>query len=144
LIAVEQRIELPDQGDIHASLSGGRERLDQIVVGSCMRMEKPMTTFKMLSAGVIAAAALVTPALAQEATQEPGVMGFNYPDTRYVTGGYGHRFSPGPGFYYRRHYSGLPVGVATVPPPIVTTVVPADAYAYYGEPGGGVAVWQER
>ena len=39
------------------------------------------TTFKTLSAGLIAAAALVTPALAQEATQEPGVFGFNYPDT---------------------------------------------------------------
>jgi hypothetical protein len=101
-----------------------------------------MTTFKTLSAGLIAAAALVTPALAQEATQEPGVFGFNYPDTRYLTGGYGVRASPRPDFYYRRHYFGLPVGVATAPAPVIVTA-PADAYAYYGGPAEGVTVWGE-
>jgi len=60
-----------------------------------------MTTFKILSAGCIAAAMLIAPAMAQEATQEPGAMGFNYPDSRYLTGGYGHKFTPGPRFYYR-------------------------------------------
>jgi hypothetical protein len=105
-------------------------------------MEKPMTTFKTLSAALIAAAALVTPALAQEAIQEPGVFGFNYPDAHYMTGGYGVRATPGPGFYYWRQRSGLPVGVATAPAPIVT-VVPVDPYAYYGEPPG-VTVWYGR
>ena len=100
------------------------------------------TTFKTLSAGLIAAAALVTPALAQEVTLEPGVFGFYYPDTRYMTGGYGVRATPRPGFYYRRYYSGVPVGVATAPAPIVTVVpVPYDSYAYYGEPPG---VWYGR
>ena len=101
-----------------------------------------MTTFKTLSAGLVAAAALVTPALAQEATQEPGVFGFNYPDTRYMTGGYGHRATPGPGFYYRRHYSGLPVGVAAEAPVVTTVPAPVDAYAYYGEPVGPT-VWYQ-
>jgi hypothetical protein len=59
-----------------------------------------MTKLGILSAGFIAAAALITPAMAQGVTQEPGVFGFNYPNTRYVTGGYGVRATPGPGYYY--------------------------------------------
>jgi len=53
-----------------------------------------MTTFKILSAGCIAAAMLIAPAMAQEATQEPGAMGFNYPDSRYLTGGMGTNSRP--------------------------------------------------
>jgi hypothetical protein len=103
-----------------------------------------MTRFKIVSAAFIAAAALITPAMAQEATQEPGVFGFYYPDTRYMTGGYGVRATPRPGYYYRRdtygygpRYGGP--AVVVVPGPIIT--VPADAYAYYGEPEGAVVGW---
>ena len=87
-----------------------------------------MTKATFLFAGLIAAAALTTPVLAQEATQEPGVMGYNYPNSRYLTGGYGARFTPGPGYYYRNQYHAYPrVGAfATAPWD--------DSYAYYGEP----------
>jgi hypothetical protein len=101
-----------------------------------------MTRFKILSAGAIAAAALITPAMAQEATQEPGAFGFNYPDTRYMTGGYGHRGTPGPGYYYRRDYGPRYYGPAVVVVPGPVVAVPADAYAYYGEPEG-VTVWYQ-
>jgi hypothetical protein len=100
-----------------------------------------MTRFKIVSAALISAAALITPAMAQEATQEPGVFGFYYPDTRYMTGGYGVRATPRPGYYYRRdtygygpRYGGP--AVVVVPGPVITA--PADAYAYYGEPEGAV------
>ncbi len=80
-----------------------------------------MTRLKLLSAGLVAAAALLTtPVMAQEATQEPGVTGFNYPDSHYLKGGYGHRFSPGPGFYYRHQFVG----------PGAMVEVPAGAYGY--------------
>jgi hypothetical protein len=81
---------------------------------------------KTVVAGFIAATAmLATPAMAgMEATQEPGVVGFNYPDSNYLTGGYGHRFSPGPRFYFR--HGGVGPG-ALVDPPFA-------AYGYYGGP----------
>jgi hypothetical protein len=87
-----------------------------------------MTKGTILFAGLIAAAGLTTPVLAQEATQEPGVMGFNYPNTRYLTGGYGARFTPGPRYYYRNQYQPYPrVGAfATAPWD--------DSYASYGGP----------
>lgn len=85
-----------------------------------------MTTFKILSAGCIAAAMLIAPAMAQEATQEPGAMGFNYPDSRYLTGGYGHKFTPGPRFYYRHQPYGPD---AMIDAPVIGTY----GY-YYGEP----------
>jgi hypothetical protein len=110
-------------------------------------MEEPMTRFKttrfkIVSAALISAAALITPAIAQEATQEPGVFGFYYPDTRYMTGGYGVRATPRPGYYYRRDYYGPRYGgpaVVVVPGPVI--MAPADAYAYYGEPEGAVVGW---
>jgi hypothetical protein len=79
-----------------------------------------MTKPKLLSAGLLAAAAFVTPAMAgMEATQEPGAFGFNYPDSRYMTGGYGVRAAPGPGFYYSHPAPGAMYGV------------PVPAYGYY-------------
>jgi hypothetical protein len=54
-----------------------------------------------------------------EATQEPGAFGFNYPDSRYMTGGYGVRAAPGPGFYYSHPAPGAMYGV------------PVPAYGYY-------------
>src|SRR5437016_11071391 len=87
-----------------------------------------MTTMKLMSAGLLSVALLAAPAMAQEATQEPGVMGYNYPNSRYLTGGYGSRFTPGPGYYYRNQYHGYPrVGAfATAPWD--------DSYASYGGP----------
>jgi hypothetical protein len=78
---------------------------------------------KTLAAGFVAATAmLATPAMAgMEATQEPGVVGFNYPDSHYMTGGYGSRFSPGPRFYYR--HGGVGPGA----------LVDSPAYYGYGE-----------
>jgi hypothetical protein len=51
-------------------------------------------------------------------------MAFNYPDSHYMTGGYGVHASPRPGYYYRHRLVGpgtaLPFG------PAYTTI--------YGEP----------
>ena len=50
-----------------------------------------MTKLTLLGAAAILATALATPAMAQEATQEPGMIGFNYPNSDYLRGGYGVR-----------------------------------------------------
>jgi hypothetical protein len=60
----------------------------------------------ILSAGIAAAALAATPVLAQEATQEPGAMGFFYPDSNYLTGGHGAHASPRPGYFVRPHAMG--------------------------------------
>jgi hypothetical protein len=100
-----------------------------------------MTKLKIVSAGLIGAAMLAGPAMAQEATQEPAAMGQHYPNSNYLTGGYGVRATPRPGYYYRRDFYGPgPAGLApfivggpmgNVP---VIAVAPVDAYAYYGGP----------
>jgi hypothetical protein len=59
-----------------------------------------MMNCKKLSLGLVTAAMLATPAMAQGVYREPGVMGFYYPNSRYVTGGYGVRAMPRPGYYY--------------------------------------------
>ena len=77
-----------------------------------------MTNCKKLSLGLVAATMiLATPAMAQVVYQEPGVTGFNYPDSAYVTGGYGVRATPGPGYYYGNRFHPAPrVGAfATAP-----------------------------
>jgi hypothetical protein len=77
-------------GVLFLRLTRGRQR----------RSEMIRTAF-MFTAGLLSAAMLANPAPARaEATQEPGVMGFNYPSTPYLLGGYGHRFSPFPSYYY--------------------------------------------
>jgi hypothetical protein len=75
-----------------------------------------MTNFKKLSLGLVAATMLATPAMAQVVYQEPGVMGY-YPNSAYVTGGYGVRVAPGPGYYYGSRFHPVPrVGAfATAP-----------------------------
>jgi hypothetical protein len=106
-----------------------------------------MTKFNILHAGLIAAAMLVTPAMAQEATQEPGAMGQHYPDADYLTGGYGFRATPRPGYYFRRDHYGYGYGPTVYGPPGVVgeAIGTADAivaapfyrrgsYAYYGGP----------
>ena len=94
-----------------------------------------MTRLKLAAAAVIATAAFATPAMAGwEATQEPGAVGFNYPDSRYLTGGYGVRASPPPGFYFRHP---APRAMYMIPGP-------ASGYGYYGYGGpGGATYWGE-
>ena len=115
-----------------------------------------MTKLTLLGAAAILATALATPAMSQEATQEPGMIGFNYPNSNYLRGGYGVRTpSPydysyyhgdyGPRVYYgpRVHYGPGPVGLAAgVAAGAIGTAAAiagapyADSYAYYGdEPG---------
>jgi hypothetical protein len=67
-----------------------------------------MTNFKKLSLGLVAATMLATPAMAQVVYQEPGVMGFSYPNSAYVTGGYVVRAAPGPGYYYGNRFHPAP------------------------------------
>ena len=56
-------------------------------------MESEMTKMKTLYAGIAAVTMLAPPAFAQEATQEPGAMGQHYPNSDFLTGGYGSRAS---------------------------------------------------
>ena len=53
-----------------------------------------MMNCKKLSLGLVAATILATPVMAQGVNQEPGAPGFYYPNSRYVTGGYGVRATP--------------------------------------------------
>ena len=91
-----------------------------------------MTKMKLLSAGLLSVAMLATPVMAQEATQEPGVMGFNYPNTAYLKGGYGHRFTPRPGDYY----SGRAYRTPALTAPYGYYGGPSyyGGYGYYGDP----------
>jgi hypothetical protein len=68
-------------------------------------MEQPMMKI-IFAAGILATAMVATPVLAQEATQEPGAMGFYYPDSHYLTGGYGAHATPRPYYYARPHAMG--------------------------------------
>jgi hypothetical protein len=76
-----------------------------------------MTNCRKLSLGLVAAAMLATPVMAQGVNQQPGVIGFHYPNSRYITGGYGVRATSGPGYYYgNRHRPAPRVGAfATAP-----------------------------
>lgn len=100
-----------------------------------------MTKLKCLGAVAVLSAALATPALAQEATQEPGMIGFNYPNSHYLTGGYGVHTPYNTGRYPHMPYGGYvaydvaPAGATIGPAPVVVpapVVAPApyDAYAY--------------
>lgn len=99
-----------------------------------------MRKLVLLGAAAILTTTLVTPLMAQEATQEPGTIGFNYPNSRYMTGGYGVRTPYNTGRYPRMFappvvveygapgvYVG-PVGVG----PVGVTVAPVVSYGYYG------------
>ena len=72
---------------------------------------------KKLSLGLVAATILATPVMAQGVKQELGVPGFYYPNSRYLTGGYGVRATPRPGYYYGNRFHPAPrVGAfATAP-----------------------------
>jgi hypothetical protein len=89
-----------------------------------------MTKLKWLGAAAVLTAALATPVMAQEATQEPGMIGFTYPNSNYLRGGYGVR-TPSRydhSYYGPRVYGG---GYAVAP------LGGYDSYAYYGYGGPG-------
>ena len=106
-----------------------------------------MTKLNILHAAFIATAMLATPTMAQQATQEPGAMGQHYPDADYLTGGYGSRATPRPGYYFRRDHYGYgygptvygPAGVVNGAIGTADVIVAAPgyhrgSYAYYGGP----------
>ena len=116
-----------------------------------------MTKLKLLGAAAILATAFATPAMSQEATQEPGMIGFAYPNSNYLRGGYGVRtpspydysyytegyYGPrpyyyGPRAYYRPGPVGLAAGVAAGAIGTAAAIAGApyvDSYAYYDGPG---------
>lgn len=109
-----------------------------------------MTNVKLLGATAILAMGLATPAMAQEATQEPGMIGFAYPNSNYLRGGYGvstpspydrsyyHEGYYGPRAYYRPGPVGLAAGVAAGAIGTAAAIAGApyvDSYAYYEGPG---------
>ena len=89
-----------------------------------------MTKMKLLSAGLLSVAMLATPAMAQEATQEPGVMGYNYPNSAYLRGGYGHSFKPRPFDYYHGYASRWP-SLRTAPEGYYGPYSAYGSYGYY-------------
>ena len=95
-----------------------------------------MTKLKLLGAAALLSTALATPALAQEAIQEPGSIGFNYPNSDYITGGYGTRLPYNSGRYPRMPYGGyvaydVAPGVIVAPAPVVVVPVPRRYYGAY-------------
>ena len=105
-----------------------------------------MRKLTLLGAAAIVAAALASPAMAQEATQEPGMIGFNYPDSNYLRGGYGVRTPSrydhsyyhggyGPRAYYGPGPAGLAAGVAIGTAAAIAGAPYADSYGYYDGPG---------
>ena len=96
-----------------------------------------MMKLKLIGAAVVLSAAFAVPVMAQEATQEPGMIGFNYPNSHYMTGGYGVHTPYNTGRYPRLRGDYTYVGPSYVVPgyaPGVRVGVPVgpgyDAYAY--------------
>src|SRR6476660_5699382 len=89
----------------HGGLIGKPERHPGFPVASpgCKR-RRLMMKLALLGAAAAVSAVLATPVVAQEATQEPGMIGFNYPNSRYLTGGYGVRTPYNTGRYPRMPY----------------------------------------
>ena len=105
-----------------------------------------MTKLTLLGAAAVLATALATPAMSQEATQEPGMIGFNYPNSNYLRGGYGvrtpsrHDYSYyhegyGPRVYYGPGPVGLAAGVAVGTAAAIAGAPYRDSYGYYEGPG---------
>jgi hypothetical protein len=73
--------------------------------------------FKKLSLGMVAATILATPAMAQGSKRELGAPGVHHQNSRYLTGGYGVRATPRPGYYYgNRSYPAPRVGAFAAAP----------------------------
>jgi hypothetical protein len=81
-----------------------------------------MTKLKLLAAATFIPAVIAGPAMAQEATQEPGLLGFYYPHVDYLTGGYGVHQPP-------RYRSG-PYGAYAYSPVLYRPAI----YRYGGHP----------
>jgi hypothetical protein len=88
-----------------------------------------MTKLALLGAAAILSAVAATPVMAQEATQEPGMIGFTYPNSHYMTGGYGVRTPYNTGRYPRLRGDYTYVGPSYVTPGYVTVPV-YGAYTY--------------
>jgi len=108
-----------------------------------------MIKLKLLGAAALLFTALATPSMAQEATQEPGMIGFNYPNSAYLRGGYGVRLPnqwerQSFGYYAPRAYSpgynAGPVVVDGVAAGVIATA-PASPYDSYGYYNGDTADW---
>ena len=112
-----------------------------------------MTKLTLLGvAAILATTTLATPAMSQEATQEPGMIGFNYPNSNYLRGGYGVRTPSrhdhsyyyggyGPRAYYGPGYGPGPAGIAAgVAAGMIGTAAAIagapyyDSYGYYEGP----------
>ena len=65
-----------------------------------------MTKWILLGVAAVLSTALATPVMAQEATQEPGMIGYNYPNSHYLTGGWGVHTPPSWTGRYPRVYTG--------------------------------------
>jgi hypothetical protein len=115
-----------------------------------------MKKLALLGAAAVLTTAFATPLMAQGVTQEPGSIGFNYPNSRYLTGSYGvgtpyntGRY-PRMGYYrqvyygpvYHRPYYGPGPGevaagvvggaIGTAAAIAAAPFEPYDSYAYYG------------
>jgi hypothetical protein len=90
-----------------------------------------MTKLKLLGAAAVLSTALATPVMAQEATQEPGVIGFNYPNSHYLRGGYGTRL---PDMAERRGYVRAYGPRGIYGPPGYAYVAPPLGYSSYYDP----------
>ena len=104
-----------------------------------------MKTLTMLGAAAILTAALAAPAMSQEATQEPGMIGFNYPNSNYLRGGYGVRTpsrhdhsyyygGDGPRAYYGPSPAGVAAGIVAGTAAAVAGAPYYDSYGYYEGP----------
>jgi hypothetical protein len=92
-----------------------------------------MTKLTLLGAAAILSTALATPVMAQEATQEPGMIGFSYPNSHYLRGGYGTRLpdmAERQGFV--RYYGPRVYGGYAVAPVGAYGPYGYGAYGYYG------------
>ena len=99
-----------------------------------------MSKLQLLGAVAVLSTAFATPLMAQPATQEPGVIGYNYPNSNYLLGGYGVTTPYNTGRYPRMPIGGYVVygdgPVAVYPPAVGYGVGPGIAvgpvYGPYG------------
>jgi hypothetical protein len=104
-----------------------------------------MRKLTLLGAAAVLATALATPAMSQEATQEPGMIGFNYPNSNYLRGGYGVRTPSrhdhsyyyggyGPRAYYGPDPAGVAAGIVAGTAAAIAGAPYYDSYGYYDGP----------
>jgi hypothetical protein len=98
-----------------------------------------MSKLKLLGAVAVLSAAFATPLMAQSVTQEPGVIGYNYPNSNYLLGGYGVSTPYNTGRFPRMPIGGYVVygdaPIAVYPPAVGYRVGPGPAYGPYGPYG---------